>query len=74
MPRSKGIKRASLRLKIFLVLMSTLILVFIGWLIQLGHSDRVFSLLDELMKYGLGAIGGSGLTVIYYQSRLRNTD
>lgn len=67
-------ERESLRNKLFSVSVLLTILVFIGFLVIKGYAEDVFVLLGELLKYGLAFLGGSGLTIVYFNKKSKEND
>ena len=61
-------------IKVFLILCLIVVMGFMGYVIEQGYAENIFSLLGELFKYGLAFLGGSGLTVIYYSTLNNNSE
>lgn len=67
-------ERESVRKKVFLILCLIVVMGFMGYVIEQGYAENIFSLLGELFKYALAFLGGSGLTVIYYSTLNNNSE
>lgn len=67
-------ERVSKRRQIYSGIMLVIVLCFIGFLVTEGYAENVFALLSEIFKYFLAFLGGSGMTVIYYNNKLKNDD
>ena len=67
-------ERESVRKKVFLILCLIGVMGFMGYVIEQGYAENIFSLLGELFKYGLAFLSGSGLTVISYSTLNNNSE
>lgn len=59
-------ERQAVSNKKFIIYLSVIILIFIAVMTFGGYSSVLFPFLEDIMKYVFGAIGGSGLTIIYF--------